>query len=116
MLLGFIQGVAEWIPVSSEGAVAAAYSALEGGTLEEAVGYALWLHIGTVPAAVIALRREIWGLVMEVRGIVSINRASPIRSAARTGSRDRLDLGQGEPAQGLLPLFRYLVVSTLVSG
>ena len=59
ILLGAIQGVAEWLPVSSEGLVAAAYSLLRGGGLAEAAAYALWLHAGTGLAAAIALRDQI---------------------------------------------------------
>ena len=65
VLLGVLQGVAEWLPVSSEGLVAAAYSLLEGESLDEAVGYALWLHAGTMPAALVVLRREVAGLARE---------------------------------------------------
>ena len=65
VLLGFLQGVAEWLPVSSEGVVAAAYSLIEGEPLDEAVGYALWLHAGTFPAALLVLRREAAALVRE---------------------------------------------------
>ena len=66
VLLGVLQGVAEWLPVSSEGLVAAAYSLLEGESLDEAVGYALWLHVGTMPAALVVLRREGAALAREV--------------------------------------------------
>ena len=65
VLLGVLQGVAEWLPVSSEGLVAAAYSLLEGESLDEAVGYALWLHVGTMPAALVVLRRDVAALVSE---------------------------------------------------
>ena len=67
VLLGVLQGVAEWLPVSSEGLVAAAYIRLEGESLDEAVGYALWLHVGTMPAALVVLRRDVATLVREVR-------------------------------------------------
>ena len=66
VLLGVLQGVAEWLPVSSEGLVAAAYSLLEGESLDEAVGYALWLHVGTMPAALVVLRRDVVVLAREV--------------------------------------------------
>ncbi len=65
VLLGVLQGVVEWLPVSSEGLVAAAYSLLEGESLDDAVGYALWLHMGTMPAALVVLRREVASLVRE---------------------------------------------------
>ena len=66
VLLGVLQGVLEWLPVSSEGLVAAAYSLLEGESLDEAAGYALWLHVGTMPAALVVLRRDVAALAREV--------------------------------------------------
>ncbi len=67
VLLGVLQGVAEWLPVSSEGLVVAAYSQLEGESLDEAVGYALWLHVGTMPAALVVLRNDVAALARRVR-------------------------------------------------
>ena len=87
-LLGLLQGVTEWLPVSSEGVVAAAYSFILNRNLEEAVAYALWLHLGTVLGPPIIFRREVSALLAEF-----IKRP---RSPS--------------------PLFRYLLVSTLVSG
>ena len=65
ILLGVIQGVFEWLPVSSEGLVAAAYSALEDKSLDEAVNYALWLHLGTVPAVVALFWRDLVSAIRE---------------------------------------------------
>ena len=59
LLVGVLQGLTEWLPVSSEGVVAAAYAFLEDRPLDEAVGLALWLHVGTLPAALIALWPEV---------------------------------------------------------
>ena len=66
LLLGLLQGIAEWLPVSSEGMVAAAYGLACGGGLAEGVEYALWLHAGTMPAALVALRREAAAAVRNV--------------------------------------------------
>ena len=62
-LLGLLQGIAEWLPVSSEGVVTATYSAVRGGSLEDAIGYALWLHVGTALSVLVVFRREIFGVV-----------------------------------------------------
>ena len=87
-VLGFLQGLVEWLPVSSEGAVAGAYALMFDASLDEAVGFALWLHLGTVPSVLIALRRDI----MEI-------------------ARDVLTRPQAPSAT-----VRFLVVATLVSG
>ena len=68
VVLGLVQGVFEWLPVSSEGLVAAAYTLLYDAELDEAVGFALWLHLGTAPAALVALRREVVDLA---RGLLA---------------------------------------------
>jgi len=65
-LLGFLQGTAEWLPVSSEGVVAAVYAFALEKPLDEAVSYALWLHLGTVVSALIFFRREVLDVTREV--------------------------------------------------
>ena len=64
-ILGFLQGLVEWLPVSSEGVVAGVYALIFDASLDEAVGFALWLHVGTVPSVLIALRRDIIDIVRE---------------------------------------------------
>ena len=76
LLLGLLQGIAEWLPVSSEGMVAAAYSLAYGGSLGEGVEYALWLHAGTLPAALLVLRREAAAVVKNV--LTAPARLSPV--------------------------------------
>ncbi|MDD4531463.1 MAG: undecaprenyl-diphosphate phosphatase [Candidatus Pacebacteria bacterium] len=51
ILLGFIQGIFEWIPVSSEGVVALASSFLIKGF--NGVDLALFLHLGTLLAVIV---------------------------------------------------------------
>ncbi len=68
VVLGLLQGIFEWLPVSSEGLVAVAYTFLYDADLDEAVGFALWLHLGTAPAALVALRGEATELA---RGLVA---------------------------------------------
>ena len=88
LLLGALQGMFEWLPVSSEGIVAVVYSFTDQGTFAEAVHFALWLHIGTAPTAVIVFRREV-GSVLEDMFI------RPRNMTAQT---------------------RFLLIATLVSG
>lgn len=57
-LLGAVQGIAEWLPVSSEGVVAAIQTLALGAELSDAVAFSLWLHLGTALAALIALRKD----------------------------------------------------------
>jgi undecaprenyl-diphosphatase len=56
-LVGLVQGIFEWLPISSEGNVAIALRAL-GRSPEDAVGYALFLHVPTAVAATAYYREE----------------------------------------------------------
>ncbi len=87
VLLGAVQGVTEWLPISSEGAVAVVYSLLRDTSLSEAVAYALWLHLGTAFSALVAFRGQVKGLIKEAT-------SNPLAPS---------------------PLLRFLVVATLIS-
>lgn len=65
VVLGIVQGIAEWLPVSSQGSVTAVGSFLFDLTLADAIAFALWLHLGTAVSAVIAFRQMILGLARE---------------------------------------------------
>ncbi len=65
-VLGIVQGVTEWLPVSSEGVVAVVDSWLFGRRFAEAVAFALWLHVGTALSALILLRIEFVGIVRDL--------------------------------------------------
>ncbi len=55
-LLGVLQGIFEWIPVSSEGVVALAAKFLKTGF--NPVDLALFLHIGTLASALVYYRKD----------------------------------------------------------
>jgi len=59
VILGISQGIFEWLPVSSQGQVAALSVALFGIPADEALGYAIFLHIGTLLAAALYFRKEL---------------------------------------------------------
>jgi len=60
LILGIIQGVAEWLPISSEGLLILAQSRILGGVdLKQMVSLALFLHLGTFLAALIYFRKDV---------------------------------------------------------
>ncbi len=65
-LLGLIQGLAEWLPVSSEGVVTAVQSLVFRDSIPEAVNFSLWLHLGTMLSALAAFRADVWSVLRDV--------------------------------------------------
>jgi undecaprenyl-diphosphatase len=61
LVVGFVQGVVEWLPVSSEGTVAVVLTLL-GREPDAAVQLALFLHAGTATSAVAYYRGEVASL------------------------------------------------------
>ncbi len=88
ILIGLIQGITEWLPISSEAAVSATYSLVLDKPTDQAIAYALWLHVGTAIAAIIAFRSEL------------ITTASDVM---KDGIRES-------------SMARYLIVATIVSS
>jgi len=61
IVLGAVQGIAEWLPVSSEGIIVLLKANFfgKGFSLNNLISYALFLHLGTFLAAFIYFRKEI---------------------------------------------------------
>ncbi|MFH1523169.1 MAG: undecaprenyl-diphosphate phosphatase [Patescibacteria group bacterium] len=65
IILGVIQGIAEWLPVSSEGLTLLIKTNFfsNGGSVQDIIGLALWLHLGTFLAALIYFRKDVFKLI-----------------------------------------------------
>jgi undecaprenyl-diphosphatase len=73
--LGIIQGISEWLPVSSEGLIVLARIHIFGETnIVESVEFALILHLGTFLAAAVYFRKDIAELF---RAMPEFRRAAP---------------------------------------
>lgn len=68
MIIGLIQGVSEWLPISSKTQVIVSSSYLLGLSFQQAYTFGLFMEIGTVIAAVIYFRRELVGMVRVLLG------------------------------------------------
>ncbi|MBF0330382.1 MAG: undecaprenyl-diphosphate phosphatase [Candidatus Omnitrophica bacterium] len=68
IVLGAIQGVTEWIPVSSKACVIAAkiHFFKSTGSLNELINYALFLHLGTFFAALAYFWKDIKNILLSV--------------------------------------------------
>ena len=80
-VLGLVQGITEFLPVSSEGHLALA-QLLYGGEPELAA--TVVLHVGTLVATLVVLRRRVWSAVDE--GLRGLGRPSLLRETP--GGRD----------------------------
>ena len=63
IILGIIQGITEWLPISSEGIASMVMVSAFGKTLGEAVLYSIWLHTGTLLAALVYFWKDISALL-----------------------------------------------------
>ncbi len=60
LLLAFLQGVLEWLPVSSEGQIITVSTLLGIDDPTSALDLALWLHLGTLIAVSVKYHKEIF--------------------------------------------------------
>lgn len=63
IVLGLMQGIIEWLPISSQGQVTVTALALFNIPLGKALSYSIFLHIGTLIAAIIYFRKELRELI-----------------------------------------------------
>ena len=65
IILGIIQGVFEWLPISSEGVIVLAVENFfnQDQGIESVIRYVLFLHLGTFLAALIYFRKDVFRLV-----------------------------------------------------
>ena len=106
ILMGILQGIFEWLPISSEGNITIALTAL-GSNPSQAVAYALFLHLGTALSATVYYREELLTVLAELPGW----RPASAFSATPTLSF----LGVGTFVSGVVGVGAYLGLESLVS-
>lgn len=65
ILIGVIQGITEWLPISSEGLITSIASLGFEHTFKQAVSLSIWLHLGTAFAAMFSFRRHLLQLLKD---------------------------------------------------
>lgn len=65
LFLGIIQGVAEWLPVSSEGMIMIVLLNVFKTDVASAFSYAVFLHLGTMLAVLAKFRRDVIKIIFE---------------------------------------------------
>ncbi len=68
IVLGVVQGVSEWLPISSKTQVIIASTFLFGLSFNQAYALGLFLEAGTFFAALYYFRREVWGVLLALVG------------------------------------------------
>lgn len=67
LVLGIVQGIAEWLPVSSEGIITLVEANFFNQTnLTTIIQVALFLHMGTFLAALVYFRKDVWGVIKNI--------------------------------------------------
>jgi undecaprenyl-diphosphatase len=102
VLIGILQGLAEWLPISSKSFGMLYLVGLKGGDPELAYSMAIWLHVGSFPASIVVFRHRV------IEAIRSIRRPN------REGRNILRFLALGTIASGIVgvPLY-YLAKGTL---
>ena len=63
ILLGVVQGITEWLPISSEGQVVLIIHNLFGIQPQMALSIAIYLHLGTSLAVIVKYRHDFWKMI-----------------------------------------------------
>ncbi|MBN2334818.1 undecaprenyl-diphosphate phosphatase [Candidatus Bathyarchaeota archaeon] len=82
LIIGALQGLLEWLPVSSEGNLVLVLVSVLGLEPAETLRLAIVLHLGTGVAALIYLRRDVWDIML---GATEENRGLRLKLAVITG-------------------------------
>ena len=90
ILLGIIQGLAEFLPISSSGHLAILQNFLRIGDLENQMLFDVLLHLGTLGAVILAYRTQLKGLCRE--GLLMLHLKKPNRREKPDPARRRLIL------------------------
>ena len=98
IFLGILQGLAEWLPISSQGQIMLAGMALFGLSPSLAIELTVWLHFGTVLSALVYFRREVFRLLQGFPSFVLLI----VSRKQVLGEQDKLTF--------------FLIVSTFFSG
>lgn len=107
IIAGFLQGIFEWLPISSEGNITAILTVL-GSSPGAAVRFSLFLHIGTALAALTYYRTTL----IEILSIVPQWR--PDSAFTRPSARLSF-LGLATVSSGVVALIAFSVLEAVVS-
>ncbi|MEL6615588.1 MAG: undecaprenyl-diphosphate phosphatase [Bacteroidota bacterium] len=119
VLLGLLQGIAEFLPISSSGHLVLGQHVLgldTGGA--DDITFEVFVHFGTVLSIVTVYRQRLWTIVQDLWQ--AVKRPSLIREAVSGGPIERgADEASGEDPAGAIPSTRlslYILLSMIPTG
>jgi undecaprenyl-diphosphatase len=121
VVAGALQGVFEWLPISSEGNITVFLTAL-GSSPEAAVQFSLFLHVGTALSATVYYRDEltdVLGALPDWRpgnAFPDADRRNADRRDTKRRDTDRGDTDRGNTDRDETATLSFLGVATLASG
>ncbi len=101
VLLGIVQGLTEFLPISSSGHLVLMKSIL--GFREDGIAFEIFVHFGTLLAIVTLYKKELWQIIVDITRPIS-GRARPAEPAQNGGIRLLLFLVIGTVPAGMLGL------------
>lgn len=107
LVVGILQGVFEWLPISSEGNITIVLSVL-GRSPEAGVAFALFLHLGTALAATVYYRADI-------RDVLTLLPSWRPSNATEAEQATVTFLGIGTLVSGVVGVAAYLTLVDAVS-
>lgn len=116
IIIGSLQGIFEWLPVSSEGMVSLVLISVFKEPFSKGVTVALWLHLGTLIAVMVYFWRDIRKLLNSVPGFfVNVFQRKNKPSFAPHSSTTAEGHGKAteDKNENLIP---FLFISTVVTG
>ncbi|PSP90254.1 UDP-diphosphatase [Halobacteriales archaeon QS_4_69_34] len=108
LVVGVLQGIFEWLPISSEGQITLYLTAIEGLPADTALGFSLFLHAGTALSALAYYRGEVAALA---RSVPEWRPASAFERRAELSF-----LAVATLASGLVGIPAYLLLADLASA
>jgi undecaprenyl-diphosphatase len=94
IVLGIIQGITEWLPISSKSQIMLLGISYFGVTPEKILSLSIFLHIGTLLSSIIYFRQDLLKIIHQIRK----------------------PTGEKNSSSTKMTLFSFLLVSTIITG
>jgi undecaprenyl-diphosphatase len=107
VVVGTIQGITEWLPISSKAMTSLVMIKFFGKPLSEALPLAIWMHIGTFLASAIYFREEINKIIKRLPSYFS-----EVILGDRAGKKTDLKTEENEEDS----LISFLIIGTFMTG